>query len=552
MININSNTVAVETATELKNILEGDNIITTIYLANDITLTSGIDILGTKQKIIIDGLYPTDGTGKIHTYTDMNSAGSGDVIGIRTASSMQITVKNMKVIGRNYYGIIYVSEGTNHQNVIVTYDNITYTGPQITYHPSGLSIYNNLNITIVDSPACVANEVAETAKLQIGGNTTIVHNSVGDSTFWFRGYTNDAYLEILNGANLSITTTRDVIYTQYYVRIDIAENAKFTVNTKYGMFRDSSHQASNITVGENSTFSIVQQARNSNYATIYCRGIFTISNNATLYMQANYDSAGPLIRFNTSSSKFNITNPKSVILYNKSSSCLSFESTSIFNILCRRIDYWLISPVMITQGKIDGTPIYSWYKDTEENISIICSVTSSKTTITSNNLIAIEIAKLPSLDLLQFQSAHTLRLSTNGTLSMENAPSIIEFQRPIISTNPVILGRKDEVLNITVIDSRAVSTTWYLYAYIDEPLTTSDNKYTLPDSLIFIGDDKIVQTLSKTPTLVYTGSSNDGNPKTTNIVWQKSNGILFKANKPLYNGKKYSTKINWKLTTTKL
>lgn len=83
MININENIVAVETSAELKTVLEGDNKITKIYLAKDITLESGISILASKTEVTIDGLYPIDGTGIIHTYTDMNSAGSGDAIGVR-------------------------------------------------------------------------------------------------------------------------------------------------------------------------------------------------------------------------------------------------------------------------------------------------------------------------------------------------------------------------------------------------------------------------------------------------------------------------------------
>ncbi len=99
MIIINSATVAVETSAELKSILEGDNAYTLVYLANDITLAQGISILGSKSEITIDGLYPLDGTGIIHTYTDMNSAGSGDAIGVRTASSIHVTVQNLNVVG---------------------------------------------------------------------------------------------------------------------------------------------------------------------------------------------------------------------------------------------------------------------------------------------------------------------------------------------------------------------------------------------------------------------------------------------------------------------
>ena len=88
MINIDASTVAVETSAELKSVLEGDNSITLVYLANDITLAQGISILAKKSAVTIDGLYPTAGTGTIHTYTDMNSAGSANAIGVLLAVFM--------------------------------------------------------------------------------------------------------------------------------------------------------------------------------------------------------------------------------------------------------------------------------------------------------------------------------------------------------------------------------------------------------------------------------------------------------------------------------
>ena len=286
MINTNDTTVAVETSAELKSVLEVNNNITLIYLANDITLAQGITILASKNNITIDGLYPTDGTGTIHTYTDMNCAGSGDNIGVRSASSIHITVQNLNVVGKNYYGLIYVSEASSHQDVVVTYKNITYNGPQITFHPSGLSIYQNLNINIIDSTACVANEVAEAGQLQIGGNTTITHNSTGNSAFWFRGYSGSPYLEILEGANVSITTSRDIVYTASYINLIINKNASFSITTKYGFFRDNGHQASSILVDENSSFSVIQTQTNGSYAMLSCRGMFTVNKGASLYLQA--------------------------------------------------------------------------------------------------------------------------------------------------------------------------------------------------------------------------------------------------------------------------
>lgn len=548
MININDSTVAVETSSELKTILEWNNKITLIYLAKDITLSEGITILASKSTITIDGLYPLDNTEIIHTYTDMNSASNSDTIGVRTSSSIHVTVQNLNVVGNNYYGLIYVSENSYHQNVVVTYKNITYNGPQITYHPSGLSIYENLTINIIDSTACVANEVAEAGQLQIGGKTTIIHNSTDDSAFWFRWYSNNPYLEILENSDIYISTTRDIVYSGSYIKLSINPNSNFTIKTKYGFFRDNGHQASNILIDKNSNLSIVQSQTNGSYATISCRGTFTINENASLYIEANYQNTSPLILFNTTSSSFNVTNPKSIILYNSSYNCISFGSTTNFNINCGKIDYWLTSPKLLSTGILENNPLYSWYKSNDENISIVGTISSSKTTITSNNLSETEIQSLPNLNLLTFQTAKTLRFIDFGNLELLGAPSIIEFQRPIISTNPMILGRKDNSINMSVVDSRAISSNWYLYAYIDTPLS-SNNKHSLPDSLIFVDNNNDIKTLNNNPILIFSGPPNDGSTKTTSISWNQNTGILFKIIEPLYNGETYSTFINWILTT---
>lgn len=49
--------------------------------------------MATKTQVTIDGLSPTDGTGTIYTYTDMNSSSTADTIGIRSVSSVHVTVQ---------------------------------------------------------------------------------------------------------------------------------------------------------------------------------------------------------------------------------------------------------------------------------------------------------------------------------------------------------------------------------------------------------------------------------------------------------------------------
>jgi len=168
--------------------------------------------------------------------------------------------------------------------------------------------------------------------------------------------------------------------------------------------------------------------------------------------------------------------------------------------------------------------IESNYQNSAPNI--LFNTTSSKTTVISSNLTETEQEALPQLSFLTFQTAKTLRFMEAGNLVLKNEQSVIEFQRPLISTNPLILGRKEKTITMTVVDSRAVSADWYLYAYIEAPLSTSDNKYTLTDSLIFIDENNEIKTLEKTPTLIYTGTKNDGNTKTTMISWKENNGII--------------------------
>lgn len=552
MIQINNSTVAVETDTELKNILEQENEITYIYLANNITLTRGINVLGSKKQVTIDGLYPIN-AGMRHTYTDMNSASYVDTIFINSASSINITLKNMIVIGKNYYGIVCVAENSNHTGVVVTYDNLNYVGPQPTYHPSGLSIYNNVSITIANSTATIANEVAETYQLKIGGKSTFLSQTTSYSIFYFRGYSANPFLEILEGAEVTITSAKDLIYTNNPVNIIINKNAKLIINSKNGLFRDIGHQASAITVGENSTFKVVQTTRNATIPTIYCRGAFEINKNATVYIKADYDNSAPLIWLNTPSATLKINDPKLVFLYDRSDTAISFYGqTAPINVTinCKKLDCWQTAPTLNANGYTNITPLYSWQKTDNENLNIVTTSTSTQTTITQNNLTTQETTTLPNLNLFQIGMMKTLRISSEK-LSLTSAPTEIIFSEPLINTSPIIMGRKNKTLSLVVEDSRGSSSEWYLYAYIDDDLGTTDKKHSLPSALVFIDRLNITE-LSKTPLLVYTGSGNNGTDLETTINWTEKEGILLHLSKPIYVGKHYSTIIHWILSTNKL
>ena len=132
---------------------------------------------------------------------------------IQGASGINVTVKNIDIIGHNYYGVVCVYDSANFINVVVTYENINYTGPQLAFNPySSLRIIDS-EINIVTSTSS-ANEVAETRNVTLGGNVTINSTTTSTSIFWFRNVVGGVipYFNVLPGANINITSTNMYLY----------------------------------------------------------------------------------------------------------------------------------------------------------------------------------------------------------------------------------------------------------------------------------------------------------------------------------------------------
>ena len=120
-------------------------------------MEKGIKISSSKVNVTIDGTYE----GVRHTFTDYESLSSGDTISVSSPLTLKVTVCNMEIVGYNYYGIIYVLDNSSYKNTIIEYNNILYEGPQISFHPAGLTRFIDSDITIVDGALVTGNEVAE-------------------------------------------------------------------------------------------------------------------------------------------------------------------------------------------------------------------------------------------------------------------------------------------------------------------------------------------------------------------------------------------------------
>lgn len=227
MIRFNEQTAVAFNTDDLSEALTTDNSISYVYLGDDITLAYGVEINPVKPRLVIDGLYG----GTIHTLTDMASTVQTQTIHVRQESSMDLVFKNMNIVGRNYFGTPSIFEGAEFNNIKLTYDNVVYTGPQITFNPNGLTRYIDCFITIIQNHS-PAQGVGEVCKVEIGGVTVIQKNVTEHSVFWFRGANQDTpYFKILAGSDVIISTLSHFMYSTYPVPYTIEEGANLTLYT---------------------------------------------------------------------------------------------------------------------------------------------------------------------------------------------------------------------------------------------------------------------------------------------------------------------------------
>lgn len=614
---INENTVVVTSSSELKEALEKDNAYTYIYFGNNITLESGITISKNKNNIVIDGTY----NNITYEFTDQKKLGTGDTINISSPTITNVTVKNLKITGYNYYGVIYVPDSSNYKNTAVEYNNITYLGPQISFNPWGLTRFINANITIEDSYA-TGNEVAECNQIEIGGKTTITHKSTGNSTFWFRN-ANPSFT-ILKDANVKIASEkRELFYGVTNLKFTISKNASLYLTTYNGLAYGTNGTETTV-IDENALFSITKTNYSGSYATWYSYGTITLNTNSSLLITNDYPNITDNnynISFQGANTGLYLNNPNKVILYNSKANIFNSSTTIPFSFSYSRIN--MFDKVVPYSGDIskDNLPTYSWYKNNSLS-TISGTFNSTKTTISTNNYTEEELKILPDLTNFNFPNKKILSIGTvplrlnaitdkdtnmsgitdsnasilieyndvstivkanedgifsydyqetleigtvisfivknydtvlyynktveivySGELTLDTATKYFEFKLSPISDNPLLYPRLNDLI-ITVTDSRVDSSSWKLYATINHDLE-SDDGIILKDSLVYVNNLGEISILSSTPTLVYTGESNGGSIKVTNISWNENEEILFQLKGYLENKKDYKAEITW-------
>lgn len=162
---IDLNTVVIFTSDELKEILEIDNGYKFIYFGSDITLEEDILINEKKEEIVIDGTYLNN---KYTLNIDSIETDEGFTSYKIAANSKnkKIIVRNLNVISKSEYGIIYCEATSIYKDVFLEYINVKFNGIKMISNAYGNARIIDCNITVENIDSITAKEVAQITRIR--------------------------------------------------------------------------------------------------------------------------------------------------------------------------------------------------------------------------------------------------------------------------------------------------------------------------------------------------------------------------------------------------
>ena len=391
---LDANEVMVDNFADLKTVLEDYSAyagVDTIYLNGDITyLAGGIAVNTNRNALTIIG-HPK-GEGGQYTITDIAGGAPGNAIRI-LKNNFNLTIRDININGKNYYGPFVVYDG--YTGCTISYENVTYNGPQITYNRRGIARYIDCSITIAGTGGDPAQEVAELAQLEIGGNTTFTNTAGATSMFWFAGnFGSNQYLKVLDGAQVTVSHNSTASpYGFIYVEglgaavnqrpeITIGQNASLAVSTRVG-FTHIDHRVESIEIKQGGKLSIMQTSDPGNYPTVHLNSSLTVQDGGTLEVQraANTRASG-LIRIYNTGGRVTLNNPKRIRLYNPYGRVVTARTgTATISGTVGAINAWTTDKGYT--DSVDNMPANIWNKNDSSAMSMSATLGTAAVTAAS-------------------------------------------------------------------------------------------------------------------------------------------------------------------------
>lgn len=410
---INDNTVVVNNSEELKQVLSETNDYTYVFFGNDITLTNGFTINSNKTEIVIDGTYNNNK----YTYTN-NLTESTDVINANKQNK-KIVLKNMNIISSHTYGVVYVPSHPNYNDLVVEYNNINFSGVELSCNYYGTTKINDSMISGVDTNNVTVKKICDSNRIIIGGNTTITSNSTVDPVFFFNDVI-PSYIKIVPNSHVNITTNEELMNGTNKLDLIVGHGSEFLLTTGNGFSITTTHGARNVLIEEMANFTFIEKS----HQRIPMWSIFgnlTVKEGASFsvintYMKTPSDNYN--IYFKGSNQKIIFDNPKYINIYTKNANVMYTNNPINFSFKFSRINMWIYALDYLNACTLDDTPAYYWYKE-NSLAEITGTFDKNTTTITSHNFTENELNSLTDINSFSFQN---IKILTIGMLKINIHP----------------------------------------------------------------------------------------------------------------------------------
>lgn len=418
---------------ELKQVISEDNNYDYIYLGNDIIATEGFIINSNKSKLTIDGTY----NDKKYTYTN-NLSLEENVIKASTTNK-KIVLKNMNIVCSNGYGVIYVVSHPNYSNVLVEYNNVNFSGIELSQNYYGTTKIVDSIIEIKDVNNVPAQRACNSNRILIDGNTTISNTSTTNTIFFFNDVI-PSLVKIMPNSRVNISTPKEFMNGTNRLDLTIGHGAEFLLTTGNGFSITTTHGARNVLVEEMADFTFIENSH-QRVPMWSVFGDFIVKEGASVsilntYMTTPTDNYN--IYFKGTNQKFILDNPKYVNIYTKNANIVYTNNPVNFIFKFTRINMWIYALDYTSACTLDDTPAFYWYK--ENSLAQISGVfNKDTTTVESHNFTDEQLNLLSDINNFSFQNKKIL---TMGLLKIN--------VHPITTTSDSISGHTIPLANVKI------------------------------------------------------------------------------------------------------
>ena len=430
---IDNNTVVVTNNDELKQAVSEDNNYDYIYLGSDITATDGFVINNNKSKVIIDGTYNNT------KYTYTNNLSSEETVIKASTANKKIILKNMNIVSSHGYGVIYVPSHPNYSNVVVEYNNINFSGIELSQNYYGTTKIIDSILEVKDTNNVSAQRACNSNSIIIGGNTTITSDSNTNTIFFFNDVI-PSYIKIVPNSKVNITTNRELMNGTNRLDLIVGHGAEFLLTTGNGFAITTTHGARNVLIEEMANFTFIEKSH-QRVPMWNVFGDFMVKEGASIsvintYMTTPSDNYN--IYFKGTNQNFILDNPKYVNIYTKNANVVYTNNPVNFVFNFSRINMWIYALDYTSACGLDDIPAFYWYKENTP-AKITGVLNKDSTVIISHNFTETELSSLTDINSFTLQN---IKILTIGMLKIN--------VHPIINSTDVIAGHTVPHANIKI------------------------------------------------------------------------------------------------------